>query len=317
MGARQLLARAATVGEWNIAVGPGSPWESLSTEGWAEVLRNVRWLPKPWTVRYQADPFLLHRGEQWFLYYEELFLWSKRGRLRGIEIDAKGSPIGRAATMMSFDHHASYPYVFEHSGSLYCVPQTSSDRVMLYSSEGLEGPWRPQVVLLEGVSARDCTLFPFGDRWWLFCTLAGRHPQSHLSDLFIWHAAAPWGPWLPHGLQPAKVDICSSRPAGRPFVVDGCLYRPAQDCEARYGARVVINRVVSLTPTEFAEDVCSFVEPDPVSAYRDGLHTLTGSAGLVAIDGYREKRMLNPVILFAALAPRALARVSSWGRERS
>jgi len=309
--------RALTVGEWNIAVGTGSPGDLLCPEGRNEGPLDVQWLPKPWFVRYQADPFLLGFGERCFLYYEELLLWSAQGRLRALEIDGKGRPVGRATAMLPLDQHASYPYVFEHAGALYCVPQTPGRRVLLYRSEGLEGPWEPQVVLLEGVSARDCSLFPFGDRWWLFCTLAGRHRQSHLSDLYIWHAAAPWGPWKPHGLQPAKVDIHSARPAGRPFVVDGRLYRPAQDCGPRYGACVVINRVVSLTPTEFAEEVCCSVAPNPACAYRDGTHTLTGGAGLIAIDGYQERRVLNPVTLLATLLPRALARIPAWGRPRS
>jgi hypothetical protein len=317
VGVRRLLARATTVGEWNIAVGAGSPSDFLSSEGRGEGTGDLQWLPKPWSVRYQADPFLLASEGRRFLYYEELLLWSNRGRLRATEIGAEGRPIGPLKTMLPLEEHASYPYVFEHCGALYCVPQTAGRRVMLYRSKRLEGPWRPQVVLLDGVSARDCSLFPFGDRWWLFCTLAGLHPQSHLSDLYVWHARAPWGPWMPHVLQPAKVDIRSSRPAGRPFVVDGRLYRPAQDCGPLYGARVVINRVISLTPAEFEEEVCASVEPNTVGAYGDGLHTLTGSAGLIAIDGYRERRVLNPVTVSATLLPRVLARVSTWGRARS
>ena len=156
-------------------------------------------------------------------------------------------------------------------------------------------------MLLEGVGARDSTVFHFDDRWWLFCTVAGADPQSIHADLHIWHAPEPWGPWAPHALQPAKTDLRSSRPAGRPFTLDGVLYRPAQDGFPRYGARTVINRVLTLTPSEFAEEVCSVVEPDPLGPYGASLHTIASAGGLVVTDGCSDRPTLNPFKMAMAI----------------
>ena len=57
----------------------------------------------------------------------------------------------------------------------------------------------------------------------------------------------------PHRLNPLKIDVTSSRPAGPLFERDGMLLRPAQDCSSTYGAAVVLHRIVELTPDRFQE----------------------------------------------------------------
>ena len=92
-------------------------------------------------------------------------------------------------------------------------------------------------------------------------------------------------------------------------VVDGVLYRPAQDCRPRYGLRVVLNRVLTLTPNEFEEEVCAYIEPDPLGPRPEGLHTLTSAKGIVMVDGCRERPSHNPVKVLLAIIPRIRSRV--------
>ena len=84
-------------------------------------------------------------------------------------------------------------------------------------------------------------------------------------------------------MNPVKSDIRSSRPGGTPFVVDGVLHRPSQDDSRVYGGRLVINRVVELTPDRFGEEPVRAVGPDP--AYPDGLHTLSAAGRRTLVDG--------------------------------
>ena len=69
------------------------------------------------------------------------------------------------------------------------------------------------------------------------------------------HAQELEGPWRPHASNPVKIDVCSARSAGTPFLVDCALFRPAQDCSRSYGGRITINRVQKLSPTEFLEEI--------------------------------------------------------------
>jgi hypothetical protein len=83
-----------------------------------------------------------------------------------------------------------------------------------------------------------------------------------------------------------KIDVTSSRSAGTPFVVDGVLYRPAQDCSTSYGAGVVINRVVSLDERGLIEEPSGRVVVGK-GRYDAGTHTLAFDGGFCVIDGRR------------------------------
>ena len=95
------------------------------------------------------------------------------------------------------------------------------------------------------------------------------------------------GPWRAHPGNPVKVDIRSARPGGTPFVQDGVLYRPAQDCSRTYGGRIIINRVLTLTPLAFREEAFVPVDPEHAGPYPSGLHTLCEVGNTTLIDGRR------------------------------
>jgi hypothetical protein len=301
------IKRGLTVSEWNVGVADVTLEELTGSRDGdhhrgadrgpapapapaPEVVRpHVRWLNKPWFIRYQADPCLLEEDGQLYLYYEDVLFGSMKGRLRAGRFDPVNPKPRLGSPMMNLNHHAAYPYVFKHDGVFYCVPETGEKGfVALYRADRPLGPWSRHSVLFDRLPARDTSIVFFGDRWWLFCNVCNDRGESDNADLQVWHAPEPWGPWTAHALQPVKRDVSSARPAGRPFVIDGVLYRPAQDCGPHYGARIAINRVLTLTPMEFAEEVCSYVEPVPDGLYSAGLHTLAYAGGLVVVDGQFE-----------------------------
>jgi hypothetical protein len=105
--------------------------------------------------------------------------------------------------------------------------------------------------------------------------------------LFIFHAAALRGPWLPHAANPVKCDLRSARPAGPLFLMGEDLCRPAQDCSVTYGGAVVVNRIERLTPTEFVERPFARLTPATRGPFPDGLHTLSAAGNLTLVDGKR------------------------------
>jgi hypothetical protein len=183
--------------------------------------------------------------------------------------------------------HLSYPMLLEADGRLLCIPETSAAReVALYELQRFPDQWRRLATLIEGRAIVDATLFRHGAYWWLAGAADGNE-VSVGADLHLWYATAIEGPWTAHAANPVKVDVRSARPAGTPFVVDGFLYRPAQDSAETYGARVVINRIVTLTPECFREEPVAYVEPDRAGPYPDGLHTLSAVGNQTLIDGKR------------------------------
>jgi hypothetical protein len=154
----------------------------------------------------------------------------------------------------------------------------------MYRWDEAKGGWTEHALLLESFPALDPTIFRHGGRWWLFCTSAAEGANERL---VAWHAKDLAGPWEPHMANPLKVDIRSARPAGRPFIHKGQLIRPAQDCSTHYGAALVFNRVLTLTPNEFTEETIGKLMPCAEGPYPAGLHTVGKFGEFTIIDGAR------------------------------
>lgn len=254
---------------------------------------QIQWLPLDGRRAFAADPFgLLHEGRHVAL-YERYDRRTGRGSIASFELTAAGFA-NDSAIALGPEIHRSYPYVFEHEGAIYGIPETSAAReVALYRAEEYPRRWTRVATLLAGVDAVDSTVFRHEGRWWLACASAAE--RDRCADLFLWHAEALEGPWRSHAGNPVKSDVRSARPGGTPFVHEYTLYRPAQDCSRTYGGRIVINRVLRLSPTAFEEEPAAIVSPDPAGPFPDGLHTLSAFGGLTLLDGKR--RALVPAEL--------------------
>jgi hypothetical protein len=228
-----------------------------------------------------ADPFVIVRNQQRYLFCEEFDYSVSKGRIVLAEMSDR--KILELRTIIELPIHVSYPYLLHENGELYCVPEThEAEEIGLYKIVGFPHLWKKVGVLVSHFSGLDSTLFRYQGRWWL--TSADVDYR-----LFIWHAMTLLGPWIPHSSNPVKSNIESSRPAGTPFTHDGYLYRPAQDCSKTYGGRIVLNKISQLTPTEFNEKAAAFIEPDPDGPYPDGLHTISASGDITFLDGKRTR----------------------------
>ena len=75
--------------------------------------------------------------------------------------------------------------------------------------------------------------------------------------------------------------------AGQLFWHNGRLIRPAQDCTARYGGRVILYAVECLRLDHYREAEVSTLEPEHFRSEYIGLHTISLGESLVAIDALR------------------------------
>jgi hypothetical protein len=263
--------------EWNIGITRVRPAELLD----GVKIRDVRWLPAI-SGGWAADPMAWRSNGKVHVLCEEMRLSSGKGRISATTFD--GSSWGALGSVIEPPTHASYPFLFEHRGDIYCVPETFEAReIALYRARDFPTKWERVATLMSGIAAIDATLFEHDGLFWLFCTTSANSNGA----LLAFFARDVLGPWQPHAANPVKIDVRGSRPAGAPFRVDGQLYRPAQDSSKTYGGRVVIHRVVALTPAEFREEPCIFVEPQQGTRYAGGLHTLSFAGEYCIIDGKR------------------------------
>jgi hypothetical protein len=245
----------------------------------------VRWLPSTKRSEFRADPFGLLRNGRLIVFCEHFRYGVNLGFIVALDPEAAGAAqrveIGPRPAV-----HLSYPYLLRAQNQLLCMPESSeASEVAWYEVERFPDRWVKRATVLTGVTIVDATVFSHDNYWWL----AGSEvaPKGANCELHLWYAQSVSGPWHAHPGNPVKIDVRSSRPAGTPFLLDGILYRPAQDCSKTYGGQVIINRIFTLTPTAFREEAVATVAPDAAGPYPDGLHTISQVGDLTLIDGKR------------------------------
>lgn len=262
--------------DWNIGI-IERPIESFLED---QTINDIKWLARRPKGGFTADPFGFWDNGRLHIYAEEFNFARNKGHLRYVIID-KARRVLREGVALFKDVHLSYPYIIGHQGALYCLPEMSrSNKVVLFAIDRHTGQLMEKATLLAGVTLSDPTVFHHDGQWWLWGVKDG-------SELHVWYASDLFGPWQAHADNPVKTDIASARPAGTPFVHDGSLYRPAQDCSRTYGGRIVLNKVLALSPTEFREEIAAVIEPDPHGLYPVGIHTLAAAGDITLVDGKR------------------------------
>jgi hypothetical protein len=266
--------------QWNV----GIVEEPIHSFLQPDLTWTAAWFPNRERRRYFADPMGAIVDGKRLVLCEIYDYATQLGSLCSLGIDQRGWIPTVTATIPT-KGHASYPYLFKAGEELCCVPETSQAReAVLYKLAKFPDEFRPVTSLLSQKACADPTLFEYGEYWWLFCTDAtdGEHTK-----LLAFFAKDLIDPFVPHPLNPVKIDVRSARPAGTPFEHEGRLYRPSQDCSLTYGGAVTINEVTMLSPTRFQERVVASVKPNAKSGYGVGLHTLSRFGDVTLIDSKR------------------------------
>ena len=279
---RRGLEKALTVDQWFLAFHLGKADLHPTLDGFTRLL--------PPKDRDWADPFALEKNGRHYVFFEELPRAAGKAHISMLEIDAQGrwsAPV----RVLERDYHLSYPFLLEHEGELYMVPETAQKgTVELWRCTDFPRRWRLERVLLEGVRLVDPTLHRGPDRWWLFANAAPGESRVFDDELHLFHAPGLFGDWQPHRKNPVRSDARCARPAGRLFWRNGALHRPAQICVPRYGAGLAVHRVLRLTPHEYAERQVERVLPAGPDLL--GLHTLNRAGHLTVVDAFTRRRRI-------------------------
>ena len=201
---------------------------------------------KKWNGRAVADPFAIFRNGVWYLFFE---LFQRDSDIAVIGASSSKDlvhwePLG---IVLRQPHHLSYPFVFEHDGQVYMMPESKSvKRVDLYRAIEFPYRWEFEKTVLRG-RFMDCSMVQHAGRYWLF---AGWRSYS----LKLFHASSPLGPWKPHWMPFLRgYSKSSSRPGGRPLSHDGKLIRFSQDCKKCYGHQLRAWHVTKMNRLWYSE----------------------------------------------------------------
>ena len=244
----------------------------------------VTWLPLPRNFTFIADPFAIpDESGGLTIFAERLDYRVKQGQIHYYRLDADFKLIDSGLALAK-KTHLSYPFLIEHKGTLYMLPEASrSGKLTLYAAQHFPEEWIPVTELLD-LPAIDASVIFYQETWWMFFALPGDAGRA-MNELHLAYADSLFGPWQLHAGNPVRIGFEASRMGGTPFTHEGVLYLPMQDCSKTYGGGMTILRVNELSPKAFAATICAQLKAqDFHPEFRDGMHTVSACGNVTLID---------------------------------
>ena len=274
------LASLFFIDQWVIMTGSGTDFKNLQWSG----LRPL--IPDP--DRYWGDPFVVPKGDRYYIFIEEKRYATGLGHIACLTLDKAGLLLSNQI-VLERPYHLSYPFLFEHGGELYMLPESAGNQsIELYRNVRFPDQWEFVKPLMMDVYAVDTTLFEYGEKVWLFANIKVPGGSS-LNSLHLFFADSPFADrWTPHPCNPIVQDIRTARPAGRIFKQDGVFIRPSQDSSRRYGGALRFNQITKLDETEYEERTVFTFKPQGGSI--QATHTFNQDGGLTAIDAVLRRK---------------------------
>lgn len=236
--------------------------------------------------KFWADPHLIEVDGRYFIFIEEFVYAKNKGHISVIELDAAGN-WEKPVKVLEKDYHLSYPFIFKWNEKFYMVPESRANKTIdLYECAEFPCKWNFKQSLMKNVSAVDTTLIHYADKWWLFTAMAENEAAAPNVELFLFYSDDIFSEeWTPHPKNPIVSDVKSARCAGSLFVKDGKLFRPSQDCSKSYGYGFDLNKIETLSETEYFERRILSIRPNWDKKII-ATHTFANSGELTVIDAF-------------------------------
>jgi hypothetical protein len=239
--------------------------------------------------RFWADPFLFRKGDQTFVFFEDYRYDRARGLISCAQI-LPDAAISTTEVVLDLSVHLSFPFIFEESGEIWMIPETSEERTVdLYRCIQFPLLWKKEKRLIDGHRLSDSVLVRYEDRWWMFTSLE-EGDTNEFRKLCLFSAPSLTAEWVPHPLNPVVDDVSLARPGGRMFWEAGRLIRPAQDCSAGYGHSLAFAEVTRLNDREFRQVPVGRIGPDWIQhGVGAGTHGYDATAEFEVLDGFTKE----------------------------
>jgi hypothetical protein len=234
-----------------------------------------------------ADPFLIEKNGDTFVFFENYVYATGRGKISvGVYRDKKLHVLGDA---LERPYHLSFPFVFEHEGDMYMMPETSeAKRVEVWKAVEFPLKWQHHSTALEDQSVADPVLVQDEGRWWLFANISTTPFEDHCNELHVFEVDGPALKHVtPHPLNPVVIGSDTARNAGRIVRRDGRLLRLSQNnSHGIYGYGLNVMEITQLDAGRYQERRVATVEP----TFKPGLigcHHMDQCGGIFVVDACR------------------------------
>ncbi len=195
-----------------------------------------------------AQPFMQVTDSTYYLFFTVKDKIEERGRI-GLAESANGLEWNYRQIVIDEPYDITYPLIFRWEDEYYMIPETYTEKsVKLFRATDYPTQWTFVKDLISGDSFHSPSLFRHKDMWWMFTARPGNE------TLRLFYTADLRGQWSEHPQSPLiENDPSRARPGGRPFMLDGKLYRIGQDCFPTYGRQVHAFHITDINTATYAE----------------------------------------------------------------
>ena len=273
-----LLKKAFIGGDWVVG------YRERGEEDYNIIPLNSGWI---------ADPFLFEYQDEHYLFVE--CVNGKKGEIAYFRfIDNK--PVFQKV-VISEPYHLSYPCVFTYGADVYMIPESADNHsIDLYKAVSFPDKWVKVSRLAEGIYY-DTTYMNYQGDDYLF-TYSPKKGYFELG-LFAFDADARKAGKIAEIQYKENVG----RPAGRLYIEDGKLIRPAQDCSRKYGENLFFYKVEGLVNGKISEKLIRTISASETDNRFQRIHTYNRNSVYETVDFFREQfHLLRPFKLMLKLA---------------
>jgi len=239
-----------------------------------------------------ADPFMICHAGQWYLFFEVMPSISQNGQI-GVATSTDLCQWRYEQIVLREPFHLAYPYVFEHEGIIYMIPDSPGNGVRLYKACDFPTQWTVVKEIRTDNIYSDSSVVYHGGLWWMFSAWAP--DKASAKSLRLFYAEQLDGEWYEHRASPVESENQKFvRPCGR--IIRGSagqLLRFAQDGTDSYGECVRVVEVQELNKHSCREKQVDapILSPGGNAWQRDGMHHIdahvTDSGLVCCVDGWR------------------------------
>lgn len=241
--------------------------------------------------RFLADPFVIEKENQTFIFVEDLFYKDNKGRISVIKLTENDYEF--LGVVLEEDFHLSFPFVFKEGDDIYMVPESCKNHdIRLYKSSNFPFKWEHEKTLMIDVDAADTMLFKRDNTWFMLTNICSSKIGDHQSELHIFYADDfKSNKWIPINKgNPVIFDSQKARNGGF-FEHNSKLYRVNQShAKAHYGQMFRLNEIIKISKEDYVEKEVSIVTPNFITS-AISTHHFHANEKVAAVDFARFQRL--------------------------
>ena len=227
-----------------------------------------------------ADPLLFEYKNRIYLFFELFDVKKKKGSIACAEI--VDGLIREYTIVLDLDYHLSFPFVFEHNGCVYMIPETGATKsIRLFKSTSFPYKWVEEKTIVNDIDSSDNIVYKDNQgNIFLIASIMDGTPSFCHNEIYL----------LDDNLNIikliAKTESSTNgiRNAGQLFSFNGVFMRPGQECEDMNYGKGLVFFVQLISTDKYSEEKTKTIFPSDVSLLSDGIHTYSSTSRFEVID---------------------------------